>query len=422
MENNFDLVVEKLKEQFNHQSILLACSTGVDSMVLLDLLQKSLNPNQIIIAHINHQKRTQANIEEAYIQNFAKANKMKCYTIKLPHYEGNNFQNWARKKRYEFFLDVANKENITSILLAHHADDNIETILLRILRSSSLEGYAGIKEYADYQGLTIYRPLLNFSKDEIIHYAKTYNLTYFDDASNFEDDYTRNRIRHYIVPILKKENPALVKAIHSYSTTLLESSKFIKNYETNFIKKQQVVYNNNDYFAKINLDEFFKETPFLQMQILFRILKPFSLSKECIMETIKQLQSFKPNIVKKVNPHLLMIKEYGYVIFTNRNPEPYYLKINQEGKYVIREDIYLEVTKNICNFITSSGKLWYNTNTLPLIVRTRKNGDKIKTKNGNISISDYLTNHKIPYLQRQQILLLCDKNDLPIAILGYIIK
>ena len=224
------------------------------------------------------------------------------------------------------------------------------------------------------------------------------------------------------MPILKKENPALVKAIHSYSTTLLESSKFIKNYETNFIKKQQVVYNNNDYFAKINLDEFFKETPFLQMQILFRILKPFSLSKECIMETIKQLQSFKPNIVKKVNPHLLMIKEYGYVIFTNRNPEPYYLKINQEGKYVIREDIYLEVTKNICNFITSSGKLWYNTNTLPLIVRTRKNGDKIKTKNGNISISDYLTNHKIPYLQRQQILLLCDKNDLPIAILGYIIK
>lgn len=422
MDENINLVVEKLKQTLKLQKVLLACSTGVDSMVLLDLLRKSLNASQIVLVHINHQKRKESVLEEKFIIEYAKQNNMSCYTTKLPHYSGSNFQNWARKKRYEFFLKIAKIETIDIILLAHHADDNLETILLRLLRSSSLEGYGGIKEYSNYQSLTIYRPLLNISKDEIMEYAKNNNVKYFEDSSNFENDYARNRIRHYVLPILKKENPALTKAISCFSNTILEASDFIKNYETNFIKRQQMVHNNNDYFAKIDLNEFLNEITFLQTQILFRILKPFALSKECILDTIKQLKSPKQNIVQNINPHLIMIKEYGYVIFTNQKIKDYYLKIDKEGHYELDNHTSLYITKNICNFITSSGKLWYNINRLPIIIRTRKNGDKIKTKNGSISVSDYLTNHKIPYLQRKQILLLCDKDDLPIAILGYIIK
>ena len=277
MDENINLVIEKLKQTLKLQKVLLACSTGVDSMVLLDLLRKSLDASQIVIAHVNHQRRSESAIEETYILSYAKQNHINCYTTKLPHYSGNNFQNWARKKRYAFFLEIAEAEKIDIVLLAHHADDNLETILLRLLRSSSLEGYGGIKEYSNYQGLTIYRPLLNISKDEIIEYAKSNSIKYFEDSSNFEDDYARNRIRHYVLPILKKENPALTKAISCFSNTILEANEFIKNYETNFIKRQQMVYNNNDYFAKIDLGEFLNETTFLQTQILFRMLKPFSL-------------------------------------------------------------------------------------------------------------------------------------------------
>ena len=213
MDENINLVIEKLKQTLKLQKVLLACSTGVDSMVLLDLLRKSLDASQIVIAHVNHQRRSESAIEETYILSYAKQNHINCYTTKLPHYSGNNFQNWARKKRYAFFLEIAEAEKIDIVLLAHHADDNLETILLRLLRSSSLEGYGGIKEYSNYQGLTIYRPLLNISKDEIIEYAKSNSIKYFEDSSNFEDDYARNRIRHYVLPILKKENPALTKAI-----------------------------------------------------------------------------------------------------------------------------------------------------------------------------------------------------------------
>ena len=118
-----------------------------------------------------------------------------------------------------------------------------------------------------------------------------------------------------------------------------------------------------------------------------------------------------------------MIKEYGYVQFVNSTleEEPFNLEITQEGIYQINENIKLEISKNSCHFITSNTNLWYNIKGLPVTIRKRKNGDKIITKMGTISISDYLTNKKVPFLKRRNILLLCE-NDNIIAILGYVIK
>lgn len=427
MVQRIDSVLNKMKTELENKRVLLACSTGVDSMVLFDLLCKVKDTQDIIIAHINHQKREQSAIEEKFIIDFCQGLKVKCYTKRLPHYKGSNFQSWARDERYKFFEEVAIKEEIDILLLAHHANDNLETIILRLIRSASLEGYGGIRSKSKYHNLDIYRPLLDISKTDITDYAKLNFIKYFDDESNNSDDYTRNRIRHHIIPILENENPALLKSIQNYSNTLFEASDFIENYETNFIKNQVIVHNNNDlekdYFAKFEIDSLKKESSFMQEQILFRILKKFSLSKECIKDTLKQIFSSKRNIIQSVNNELTMIKEYGYVIFTTiKKEEPFYLKIEKEGVYELSNNRRLEVTKNICNFITPTSKLWYNINSLPIIIRTRKNGDKIVRKNGTMTVSNYLTNHKVPLLDRNKILLLCDSNNIPIAIFGYVIK
>jgi len=118
-----------------------------------------------------------------------------------------------------------------------------------------------------------------------------------------------------------------------------------------------------------------------------------------------------------------MIKEYGYIQFINSTLEEdaFSLEIYEEGIYNIGDNIKIEVNKNSCNFITPNGNLWYNIKGLPITIRKRKNGDKIITKMGTISISDYLTNKKVPYLKRRNILLLCEKDNV-IAILGYVIK
>lgn len=421
MNNDFKLIKDEITSIIKTKKVLIACSTGVDSMVLLTILEECLKNDQIVIAHINHQKRLQANEEENYIKEYANKKNIKCYVTKLEHYNGNNFQAWARKKRYDFFYDCAKKENIKMILLAHHANDNIETILERFLRSSSLEGYGGIRKITKYQDLTLYRPLINISKKDIEIYAKTKKIKYYDDETNFSDDYMRNRIRHHIIPYLEQENPSLIKAIKNYSQTIFEASDFIENYETNFIKKQITVYNNNEQkIIKLKIDNLLKETTFLQVQILFRILKPYKLSKNCILDLIKQIKSSKNKIVLNVNTKLLMIKEYGYLIFTTPlKKENFYLKITNDGIYNLPNNTKIEVNKNICNFITSNGNLWYNINRLPLIIRTRKSGDKIKTKAGTVLVSDYLTNHKVPYLEREKILLLCDNDNNPVTILGY---
>lgn len=417
-------IMDDIKLKLNNQKVLIACSTGVDSMVLLDLLMKTLKNNQIVVVNINHQKRVEADTEEAFIKEFSKKNGLVCYTEKLPHYEGSNFQEWARKKRYHFFYEVAKKESIKYILLAHHADDNLETILMRMLRSASLEGYAGIRKESIYRDFVIYRPLLGIMKDDIYKYAKSNQLTYFEDSSNQEDNYSRNRMRHYVIPILKKENPNLVKAITNYSNTLFQAADYFEKLETNFINKMKIVHNNNEYFVKFDCNEFFILDSFLQEQILFRLLKNFSLSKECVNSISKMIQSNKTKIVCKIHKGLNFIKEYNYVIITTKSieKEVFYLKICNNGTYDLPNHAKLVVDKNICTFVTTNKKLWYNIYSYPFIVRSRVEGDKIKTKIGTKSVSDYLTDHKIPYFERQKILLICNEKNQPVEILGYVIK
>lgn len=416
--------IKLIKEKLNNKKVLLACSTGVDSMVLLDLLLKHANNCQIIISHINHQKRKQSILEEEYITKYCEEKNIKCYVKKLEHYEEGNFQEWARIQRYEFFEEIIRKEGIDYLLTAHHADDNLETIIMRLLKSSSLKGYAGIEKEIKKENYSILRPLLDHSKNEIITYAKKNNIFYYQDESNFSDDYTRNRIRKYITPILLEENPNLYQAINYYSQTILDANQLLEKEKVSFIKNHVLVKNNNELeIIEFNISEYLKLSDYLRVQVLFRILRKYSLSRTCIDDIIKQILSSKNKIVKKINNHLSMIKEYGYIQFVNSTLEEdaFSLEIYEEGIYNIGDNIKIEVNKNSCNFITPNGNLWYNIKGLPITIRKRKNGDKIITKMGTISISDYLTNKKVPYLKRRNILLLCEKDNV-IAILGYVIK
>lgn len=424
--NKFNQLINSLNGSLNNQKIIIACSTGVDSMVLLDVLLKSIDSSNIIVAHVNHQKREQSMTEEKFIIDYTKKHKLKNYIIRLEHYDGSNFQEWARNKRYDFFKAISKKEKANILLVAHHADDNLETIIMRMIRSSSLEGYAGIKEESKFGSLLIKRPLLSFCKEEIYEYAKINKLEYFEDSSNASDDYTRNRIRHHIIPILKKENNNLVKAIENYSSTLFDAAEYFEKIEKDFINSIKYVNNNDDlnnFYAEFEVKDFVNKEPFLKQQILFRILKPFKLSKELIQQIISLINSNKNKIICNITSTILFIKEYGRIIITvNKENQEFYLKIDKDGAYNLPNNAKIVCDKNRCNFITSNKEICYNSFSYPIIIRTRKNGDKLKVKIGTVSVSNYLTNHKVPYLERQNLLLLCDGNNLPITILGFKIK
>lgn len=405
---------------FVNQNLVVACSTGVDSMALLRALMNIWPHELITVAHVNHQKRIESNEEEKYIQDFCFKHNLKCYIEKL-NYEGNdNFQEWARNKRYMFFEKVLTKTNSKILLTAHHADDNLETIIMRFIKSSNLLGYAGIKEISAHKNYQIVRPLLSISKKDIYEYMHSQEYHYFEDVSNESTIYTRNRIRKDIVPVIKKENPNWLKSLQDYSETLIYAGNILKN-QVNLFIKDNVCVNNN--IIKVDQNKFLELDDFMQKECLFTILFDYKLSKICIEEIIKQIKSSKTTIISNINNDLLFIKEYGYLLFTSHTEElNYYLEINQSGEYDLpdnRKIIVSEEFKNIIYFEPTKGKMCYNIQDLPIVIRTKKPGDKIKTKGGTKKVNDIMTNKKVSHIYRPHILVLENKDQEIIEILGF---
>lgn len=398
----FESILNTMQEKLHNETIVVAVSTGIDSMVLLDLVQK-LTSVKVIVAHVNHHKRAQSDIEEAFIKDFCKQNNIKCYIEELHFETTQNFQEVARNKRYEFFKNVVKLENAKYLLTAHHATDNLETILIRLIKSSSHKGYAGIEKLQNFQDFSIYRPLLDVSKQEIENYQAKYNLKYFNDDSNDQDDYLRNRIRHNIIPKMEKENPMLYKAISIYQEHILETNKILFEKINTFIKDQVFVQNNIISFKQTSFLEY---SNYLQQQILFEILKKYNLSKTLIEELLDQIKSNKNTIVNHISKELTMVKEYGFIKFGKLSKlEPFSITIKEEGTYKLPNNDSLRVEKNICYFETENTNLCYNIKDLPITIRTRIDGDKILLNNKLKNLSDYLTNEKISHFKRDNLLV-----------------
>lgn len=399
---NQNNLLDLMQKQLNNQTIVVCVSTGIDSMVLLDLVRKLKNV-QIVVAHVNHHRREQSNEEQQFIIEFCENNNLKYYVEELYFKETNNFQESARIKRYQFFEKVIRKEQAKYLLTAHHAVDNLETILIRLIKSSSHKGYAGIEKLQKHQDYYIYRPLLNLTKQDIYDYQKANNLKYFNDESNDQNDYLRNRIRHNIIPEMEKENPSLYKAIEIYQEHILETNKMLFEKINSFINSEVLVQNN---IISFKTEPFTNLSNYMQEQTLFEILKKYSLSKTLIEELIDQIKSNKNTIINNISNELTMVKEYGYIKFGKLfKIDDFCLTINDSGTYILPNDVKIIVDKNICYFETENNKMCYNVKDLPITIRTRKDGDKILINNKLKNLSDYLTNQKVSHFVREALLV-----------------
>lgn len=399
---NHNNLLDLMQKQLNNQTIVVCVSTGIDSMVLLDLVRKLKNV-QIVVAHVNHHRREQSNEEQQFIIEFCENNNLKYYVEELYFKETNNFQESARIKRYQFFEKVIRKEQAKYLLTAHHAVDNLETILIRLIKSSSHKGYAGIEKLQKHQDYYIYRPLLNLTKQDIYDYQKANNLKYFNDESNDQNDYLRNRIRHNIIPEMEKENPSLYKAIEIYQEHILETNKMLFEKINSFINSEVLVQNN---IISFKTEPFTNLSNYMQEQTLFEILKKYSLSKTLIEELIDQIKSNKNTIINNISNELTMVKEYGHIKFGKLfKIDDFCLTINDSGTYILPNDVKIIVDKNICYFETENNKMCYNVKDLPITIRTRKDGDKILINNKLKNLSDYLTNQKVSHFVRESLLV-----------------
>ena len=149
--------------------IVIGCSAGPDSMALVDMLLKIRDKYSLslIIAHVNHNVREQSIIEANYMKKYCEDNNLVFETMTILEYGDDNFENEARNIRYNFFENVVLKYGANYLMTAHHGDDLIETIMMRMVRGSNLRGYSGFKKIVDMDNYKIVRPLISYTKKEL---------------------------------------------------------------------------------------------------------------------------------------------------------------------------------------------------------------------------------------------------------------
>lgn len=409
---NLDDILKKLDKTIKeNETLITATSGGPDSMALLSLLIKLSKTKKITIicAHVNHNLRKESQEEAIMVEKYANENNLIFEKMEINHYKGNT-ENYARTQRYNFFEKLIKKYNATYLLTAHHGDDLTETILMRIVRGSSLKGYSGFQEITDKETYKIYRPLITKTKDELLNYVKTNNIPYAVDKTNFSEEYTRNRYRLNILPILKKENKSVHLKFLKFSETLKLYDDHI-NKEAN--EKLNKVYQNNN----LNLKLFENEDELIKRKILYQILnnlyyKNISLITDNHVELILNIiESSRPNLKINLPSKVLVIKNYQNLYFTqNTEIKPYSFTFKDKLILPNNKILIKEETEDTSNYTI---RLNSKELSLPLIVRTRQNGDKmeIKNLNGHKKIKDIFINEKISETARNSWPILTDQNN-----------
>ena len=395
-ENNID---------FKKKKFILAISTGIDSAVLLDAFIKLQKEEvfEIIIAHVNHHVRKQSDDEEKYIREYAQNNNIKCFVKELFFEEKNNFEAEARKKRYQFFLELMESEKADYLVLAHHGCDNIETIIMRIIRGSSLAGYSGMQEITLMKGHKVIRPFLNIDRSDIEKYQKEQNVIYFEDETNALNDYKRNRIRKEIVPKLFSESDDLINKFVEFRKTIYEASLVVNEVRDKFIKDNIMM--NEDII--IDRDKFLALNDFLQEEVLFEILKPYSLSKVSIKELIKIIKSEQKNYFNKYKNLFSFIIEYDKVIISEKNQASLSgeVIITGLGEYILGDKKIICVSEKSDKTNYNLNEMWYNIDMLPVVIRYRQNGDLMVINGHEKKLKELFIDMKVPMLKRNATIL-----------------
>ena len=393
------------------ENIVVGCSAGPDSMALLHYLIHNTK-NKIICCHINHNVRKESKEEEKYLKNYCQKQNIPFEVYKIEKYGENNFENEARIKRYNFYEQTLKKYNSHYLFLAHHGDDLIETIIMKINRGSNLEGYAGIKEISKQKDYTIIRPFLSYTKEDLLDYNERNNIEYFIDKTNLDTTYTRNRIRANILPVLKKENKDIHKQFLKYSKVLLEYNTYI---EEVIKEKENSIYKDN----VLDLNLFKKEKPFIQKNLLYHILNntyqniPNIITDNHINNILKIINSPTPNLSIDLPKNKQARKTYDKLIIKEKEKNPllnYKVPLQEEnifGSILIKKiNKTSENGNDICRLNTKNI-------TLPLYFRNKLPGDKISLYNspGTKKVSDIFIDKKVPKEKRETYPILVDAKD-----------
>lgn len=409
--------IEKLKIKEN-DNVICAVSTGPDSMALLLVLKslKDMYHFNIVVAHVNHHLRKESEKEERYIRDFCERNSLIFEIYDYFPRDLKNLEAKAREARYEFFEKMIDKYNSKYLFTAHHSDDLIETVLMKLVRGSTINGYKGFKIEDKRNNYSLVRPLLLADKKEILKYLKQKKQKYFIDKTNKISLFTRNRYRLKIIPLLRKENPNINTSFLEYSLLLDEMNSYID-------KKVDEVYENIVNNNKINLEKFNKEDIIIKKKILERFLEAeyFSdiveLNKRHLNSILSITEDYSGKKTLDMPFNKVIVREYKELYFFHETNYKKNKEILDKNKVFNMFKIYLDKDGNVDNnFVMRLNKKDVK---LPLIIRTIEEDDVISLNNlGTKKVKDIFRDSKVKEDIRKYYPIITDSNNKIIFIPG----
>lgn len=346
----------KLENFDKTKTYILACSGGPDSMALFHILY--VNQFHFSVCFVNYHKRKESDAEEEMVKTYAKNKNIPFYSLSAPRkVNKENFQSWARKVRYEFFLDVYRQIHADGLFIAHQKDDLLETYLFQKKRKG-IYHYYGLKEESTYQDMVVYRPLLNYRKEELKQYCIVHQIPFSIDSSNLEDTYDRNKIRHHVIEKMTKEEilsleNEIKEANKENNELFLLSDSFLKDPPYSILKFQNL----KDGVKKRCIYELLKSQGILNPRLIFNIMEFLTANKENgemeLMDSYKIIKTYgKFYLVKeeneiynyKVNPIENLDTKYFYFDLCD-NPSLFYIK--EDSYPLLITNAYLEKTIKI---------------------------------------------------------------------------
>lgn len=365
----------------DHDKVLIAVSGGVDSMNLLHFLHQHQQDLAISIgiAHVNHKQRIQSDEEEAYLRMWADQHQLPFF---VTDFTGKFSEKAARSFRYSFFNQVMQKEGYTALVTAHHADDQAETIFMRLLRGSRLRHLAGMKIIQNFGPGQLIRPFLNVKKSDLPR------VFHFEDETNAGENYLRNRIRNIYLPNLARENPNL-------STALRELGQ-----ETTYLLT--ALSDLSSELEATDLQTFQQKTTAVQYYLLQDYLSQFTdleLSRRQFTALLDRLRENK----QEEDSYL----KSGYYLHLRK--EQFWLdKIGPEtdstfARKVLEYGKIVSIGQNSFEF-NQTGEVPL-TSLKPIILRPRQSGDRIDFGDFHKKLRRLFIDEKIPSKERNKAIV-----------------
>jgi tRNA(Ile)-lysidine synthase len=397
IENKFP---ELLQEKF-----FLACSGGVDSVVLGHLCAQC--DMDFALAHCNFKLRGKASDDdEKFVKKLSESLNREFY---VTQFDTNSYveehkvsvQMAARELRYDWFDQLMLKTNVKRLVTAHHADDDLETFIINLSRGTGIKGLAGIPAKTD----KIARPLLSFSREQIVTFAETANIQWREDASNEDAKYLRNKIRHEIVPLLKELHPT-----------------FLENFKTTQDNLEQTAGLNEKYLAQLKERLFEEKGDVIRIKIesliqlnplnpyLYGLFHDFGFT--AWKDISKLLTSLSGKEVQSKTHRL--VKDRDFLLLTRLSEKNEHSFLLHENVNSIKTPIHLTISDAALISQTGTNTLYVDKETLkyPLVLRKWEKGDYFYPlgMRGKKKISKFFKDEKVDIIAKEKQWLLCSEN------------